>query len=408
MNPEREKISFQNHSGQQLSAWLDMPLGGRPHHFVLFAHCFTCSKNLSAVRHISEALTQNGYAVLRFDFTGLGESEGEFADTNFSSNVDDLIAAAEFLEKEYKAPSMLIGHSLGGVAVIFAAARLPSVKAVVTIGAPADPVHISRLVQDKREELDARGEAMVSVGGRPFRIKTQFLRDLESNKMSSVLPELKRPILIMHDPFDTIVGIDNARMLFEMAKHPKSFISLDGAGHLLPKEEDSRYAGKIISTWALRYLPQAEKSDLETNLQVLTRIGKEKYITEIKAGRHSCLADEPREFGGRDAGPSPYDLLIAALGACTSMTLRMYADIKEWPLEEVRVHLKYDKIHAADCRQCEQKEGGKIDFIQRDIELEGDLDEKQRQRLLEIANRCPVHKTLTKGVIEVHTELRES
>ncbi len=406
MSPDRKKISFQNRSGQTLSAWLDMPLDGQPHHFVLFAHCFTCGKNLSAVRHISEALTQNGYAVLRFDFTGLGESEGDFADTNFSSNVDDLIDAAAFLEREYRAPGMLIGHSLGGAAVIFAAAKLPSVKAVVTIGAPADPLHISHLVQDSRKELEARGEATVSVGGKPFRIKSQFLHDLESNKMRSVLPELERAILIMHDPFDKIVGIDNARMLFEMAKHPKSFISLEGAGHLLPESADSLYVGKMISVWALRYLPQAEEPRLHTDLQVLTRIRKEKYLTEIRAGRHSCLADEPKEFGGRDAGPSPYDLLIAALGACTSMTLRMYADLKEWPLEEVRVHLKYDKVHAEECGKCEQKEGGKIDYIQREIEVIGALDEKQRQRLLEIANRCPVHKTLTRGVIEVHTELR--
>jgi putative redox protein len=261
-------------------------------------------------------------------------------------------------------------------------------------------------VEDQKKDIQKSGVAKVNIGGRPFTIKKQFLKDLESNKMETVLPRLKKTILIMHDPLDKVVGVENARHLYQLAKHPKSFLSLDGAGHLMKNPEDSRYAGEVMAVWAKRYLPSDEKEHLGTDKDVVTRIRREKYVTDIRAGNHGLLGDEPKSHGGKDAGPSPYDYLMAALGSCTAMTLRMYADRKKWDLDEVRVHLSHQKIHAEDCEDCESKDG-KIDRIEREIEVEGTLDDKQRQRLLEIANRCPVHRTLTEYEINVRSRLRE-
>ncbi len=388
-----EKLTFENRDGVRLSARLDLPADGPPLAYALFAHCFTCSKNLKAVGHINQALTRRGIAVLRFDFTGLGESEGDFADTNFSSNIEDLIDAAGFLEETREAPRILIGHSLGGAAVLQAAAALASVRAVATIGAPYDPAHVTHLFEDAADEIVASGEARVSLAGRSFTIKKQFLDDLEAQRVDRNLRDLGRALLIFHSPVDRIVGVDNAALIFQAARHPKSFVSLDQADHLLTNEADSRYIGEVLAAWAGKYIgaaPAAASDDGHESV-VVARVGESGYMTDIIAQGHSLVADEPTSHGGTDRGPSPYGLLSAALGACTSMTLRMYADRKQWPLEGVVTRLKHAKVHAEDCAECESKTG-KIDRIERRIELLGDLDDDQKKRLMEIADRCPVHR----------------
>jgi uncharacterized OsmC-like protein/alpha/beta superfamily hydrolase len=397
------RVTFKGSQGHQLAAKLDLPVDKKPLACALFAHCFTCSKDLQAVRNISLGLTQKGVAVLRFDFTGLGRSEGEFAETNFSSNVEDLIAAANYMSGELDAPQLLIGHSLGGAAVLMAGLKIDSVKAVVTIGAPAEPVHVKHLFKEKEEEIEKKGEATVNLGGRPFTIKRQFINDLKQAG-KDLAKGLKKALLVMHSPQDQTVGIENARLIYDAAMHPKSFITLDGADHLLSRKEDAVYAGGIIAAWGERYLDLAEPEALQTEKQVAVRTSEEGYTTEIRAGQHRLIADEPESVGGANLGPSPYGLLSAALGACTSMTLRMYADRKGWPLKEVTVHLSHTKDYPEDASHSGEKKS-KIDVFEREIELEGDLNEEQRQRLLEIADRCPVHRTLH-GDVEVETELK--
>lgn len=402
-----EKVSFKNAQGDALAARLDLPVDSKPIACALFAHCFTCSKNLKAVGAISNALNRQGIAVLRFDFTGLGESEGDFADTNFSSNVDDLVAAADYMAANMEAPAILVGHSLGGAAVLQAAHRISSVKAVATIGAPASPKHVAHLVEDSRDDIEAHGQATVTIAGRSFTIKKQFLDDLDATRMEKSIRELDRALLIFHGPLDQVVGIENAADIFKAAKHPKSFVSLDEADHLLTNETDSDFVGTVLGAWSRKYIgaPREMREEVhpEDN-EVVARTGQG-LRTEIMAGGHGLVADEPESLGGTNTGPTPYDLLSAALGACTSMTLRMYADHKGWPLEEATVYLKHTKIHAEDCAHCETKEG-KIDRITRELEVKGDLDEAQRKRLTEIANRCPVHRTLHRE-IDVPTSLRD-
>lgn len=400
-----QKVAFPNRSGIEIVARLDLPVDGKISACALFAHCFTCNKNLTAVRNISRSLTQQGIAVLRFDFTGLGESEGDFADTNFSSNVEDLLDAAAYLEKQLEMPQILIGHSLGGAAVMFAAAKLQEVRAVVTIGAPANPQHVQHLFKGKLEDL-APGEAVeVNIGGRGFKLKRQFVEDLHTKDMPSLLKQLRKATLIMHAPHDTTVGIENAREMYQHLMHPKSFVSLDGADHLLSNKADSLYVGSVIAAWVQRYLPEPPEEDsLTTEKQVAVRIGTEKYVTEVKAGKHSLIADEPKSVEGKDLGPSPYELVAAGLGACTAMTLRMYADRKKWDLQEVTVHLSHIRAHAPDS-QNSGKPTSMMSTFERELELEGNLDEKQLARLMEIADRCPVHRTL-EGDIHIQTSLR--
>jgi putative redox protein len=396
-----KRLEFKNKDEQTLSARLDLPVDGKPLAYALFAHCFTCSKNIKAIAHISRALTRAGLAVLRFDFTGLGESEGDFADTNFSSNVDDLIVAADFLESNYEAPKILIGHSFGGAAVLQAAARISTSTAVVTIAAPADPQHVKHALGSVTETIQNRGEADVKLGGRTFKIKKQFLDDLEFVNMKATLQNLNKALLVLHSPVDETVAIENAAQIFQAARHPKSFISLDKADHLLSNPGDSLYVGSVLAAWALKYVnaPQkAEPQSDKTDNQVITRIGKSGYATDIMAEGHSLVADEPISSGGTNLGPAPYGYLMAALGACTAMTLRMYSDHKQWPLDGVTVKLNHQKIYAADCETCETKEG-KLDQIEREIELSGPLDDSQKTRLLQIANRCPVHRTLHSEII---------
>ena len=353
------QVSFPGSAGDTLSGRLDLPPDGKPIGCALFAHCFTCSKDLHAARNISRALTQQRIAVLRFDLAGLGRSEGEFADTDFSSNIEDLVAAAGFMEREWEAPAILIGHSLGGAAIICAAERIPSARGVVTIGAPFDPRH------------------------------EEALRDLS------------RALLIFHSPVDQTVGIENAAGIYTAARHPKSFVSLDQADHLLTDERDSCYVGRMIAAWAERYLPAPPPptlAELREGFRVVTRTGSEGFRTEIMADHHGLVADEPVAIGGADTGPTPYDLLMAGLGACTGMTLQMYARRKKWPLESATVHLRHNRMHAEDCESCEEQDDARMDRIQRVIEVSGALDEEQRARLLEIADRCPVHRTLEVGV----------
>ena len=404
-----EKVQFTNTEGQKLSARLELPIDRHPHAYALFAHCFTCNKNLSAVRNISRSLAQKGFGVIRFDFTGLGESEGDFADTNFSSNIQDLVTAARFVEEEYGAPRLLIGHSLGGAAVLRAAYELDTVEAVATIGAPFDPEHVTHLFGESQEKIDEQGYAEVTIGGRPFTVKKQFLEDIQANKMIDRIKDLGKALLIMHSPQDRVVAIENAAKIYHAAWHPKSFITLDGADHLLSNKADSMYAGQMIAAWTSRYIPSPSKDQLKAEKEVSVRLRREDdFTTDIMVRKHSLIADEPERVGGNDFGPTPYDLVSAGLGACTAMTLHMYARRKKWPLEEVKVHLEHYKDYAKDLKDCanEEAQNSKIDHFDRLIEVEGDLDEAQRARLLEIANRCPVHRTMH-NPIEVNTWLKE-
>ncbi len=398
-------LTFPNQAGLQLAAKLDLPLGERPRAFAIFAHCFTCGKNLRGARNISQALTMEGFAVLRFDFSGLGESDGAFFDSNFSTNVQDIYAAAAYLAAEHEAPRLLVGHSLGGAAVLLAGGSIDSVQAIATVGAPAQPAHIKQLFATLEARIHAEGEAKVEIAGRPFVLRRQFLEDLDTTDLGENIAKLKKALLILHSPQDQTVGDENAREIYQAARHPKSILSLDQADHMLMKKGDALYTGRMIGQWATRYLDLSEGAPLTTDRQAAVRTGPVGYTTDIRTGQHTLLADEPAEVGGDDLGPSPYDLLLAGLGACTSTTLRMYADRKGWPLKEVRVHLEHYKDYPADQGQSEHGDT-KLDHIDRVIEIEGDLDHTQRQRLLEIADRCPVHRTLH-SEIRVQSSLRE-
>jgi uncharacterized OsmC-like protein/alpha-beta hydrolase superfamily lysophospholipase len=398
-----ERLEFSNAKGEKLAALLDLPLG-KPAAFALFAHCFTCGKDNLAAKRIAERLAMCGIGVLRFDFTGLGTSEGEFADTHFSSNVDDLVAAADYLRTARGAPAILIGHSLGGAAVLAAAHRIADARAVVTIAAPCDPAHVAGLFKENVDKIREQGEVEVSLAGRPFRIKREFLDDISEQRITERVANLRKALLIFHSPTDDTVSIDNASRIFLAAKHPKSFVSLAGADHLLGKKSDAVYVANVIAAWAERYLEEhVERNDeqIEAGTVLVRETGNGKFQQEILSGPHRFLADEPVKVGGLDSGPGPYDLLLAGLGACTSMTLRLYADGKKLPLKRVSVRLTHNKIHAEDCLSCETKEG-MVDRIDRTITFEGALDAEQRKRLLEIADKCPVHRTL-KSEIDIRT-----
>jgi putative redox protein len=387
-------VRFPGAHGAQLAARLDLPSAQAPHAYVLFAHCFTCSKDTKATSLVAEALAEQGLATLRFDFTGLGGSEGEFANTDFSSNVGDLVAAARWLEAQHEAPSLLVGHSLGGAAVLAAASQMPSVRAVATINAPSDPAHLGKLFAGREDEIREKGEAQVDLAGRRFTIRREFLDDIAMQKIAHAVANLRRALLVMHAPADTVVSVDHASAIVLAARHPKSFVSLDTADHLLTRREDARYAAAVLAAWASRYLPVAPAAEPGPRSTVVVRETKRgKFQQRVTIGPHTLFADEPVDAGGMDSGPTPYDLLLAGLGACTAMTVRLYADAKGLPLTSVGVDLTHSKVYAADCAECETKDG-RIDRIERVVRLDGDLDEAQRAKLLEIANKCPVHRTL--------------
>ena len=400
------KVSFKNKNQELLAGRLELPKNRQPHNFALFAHCFTCNKNLNAVRNIGRALTDAGFGVLRFDFTGLGESDGDFENTNFSGNVDDLIVAATFLKENYMAPTLLIGHSLGGAAVIFAAAQIPSVKAVAVINSPSNPSHIMHLLKSSAGEIIQNGKAVVNLAGRDFTIKKQFLDDLKDKPLTEVVSDFGKALLILHSPQDTTVGIKNAEEIFKAARHPKSFVSLDGADHLLSKKADSQYVGNVIAGWASRYVDIPAEEELLSAKEVVASLDSEdKFTTNLKLGDHYFIADEPTDFGGNNFGPSPYQYLSAGLAACTAMTIQMYARRKKWEVLNVTVHINHNKDYALDCENCEN-DSAKIDTFTREITLEGSLSAEQKKRLLEIADKCPVHKTLH-SVTQIMTKLIE-
>ncbi len=396
MTDRSEKLTFSGARGDTLAARLDLP-ESKPTAFALFAHCFTCSKDIFAARRISRGLADRGIAVLRFDFTGLGASDGDFANTNFSSNVGDLLAAAQHLRQHFEAPQILVGHSLGGAAILSAAPDIEEARAVVTIGAPSEPAHVAHLLADKNAEIEARGEAEVVLAGRKFRIQKQFLEDIAESKLRARIAGIGKALLVFHAPLDSVVGIDNATKIFVAAKHPKSFVSLDGADHLLSRHADADYVADVLAAWAMRYVKQAEEETADAEPRhgavIVAETPRGKFTQSIIAGRHELVADEPKSVGGLDLGPSPYDFLLAALGSCTSMTLRLYADRKGWPLEKVTVELRHAHVHAKHCEDCESTHG-KVDLIDRDVHIEGPLDDEQRSRLLEIADKCPVHRSL--------------
>jgi uncharacterized OsmC-like protein/alpha/beta superfamily hydrolase len=402
-----QRTTFPGHAGHELAAQLELPAQA-PRAYALFAHCFTCGKDSLAAVRISRALAAQGVAVLRFDFTGLGGSGGEFANSNFSSNVADLVRAADYLRETHQAPALLVGHSLGGTAVLAAAREIPETVAVATLAAPAEPEHVARQFGAAEAVLETQAEVAVELGGRAFTIQRQFLDDVRGARIDACIANLGAALLVMHSPADAIVGIDSASRIFKLASHPKSFVSLGQADHLLGDQADADYVAAVLAAWASRYLPAPAAGagaapELDAGEVEVRETGAGTYTQLVTGGRHQWLADEPRNVGGDDAGPGPYDLLLAALGACTSMTLRMYADRKRWPLTGVRVTARHARVHAEDCEDCESGDA-RIDEIRRSIALEGALDDGQRQRLLEIADRCPVHRTLT-GDIRIHSTL---
>ncbi|TGG92452.1 alpha/beta fold hydrolase [Natronospirillum operosum] len=409
MSPQRQKLTFENAQGQALSGLLELP-AGPVLGYALFAHCFTCGKDIRSASRIARTLAGQGIATLRFDFTGLGSSDGDFANTNFSSNVEDLVAAADYLKAHHEAPTMLIGHSLGGAAVLAAAAQVPSAKAVITIGAPSEPGHVAHLFDGAREEIEQEGEANVSLAGRPFRIRRQFLEDIEAHNLARHIRNLRRPLLIFHAPMDQTVSIDEAAVIYQHAMHPKSFVSLDDADHLVTRDADAAYIADTLAAWVKRYLEvDSTPGDRPVVQQghVLVTEQDEAFTRHVYADEHHWLADEPTAMGGKNLGPDPYEHLLAALGTCTSMTIRMYANRKQWPVEDIQVSLTHDREHCADCEASglPTDSQGRIDVIRRTVQINAPkLNEEQHQRLLEIADRCPVHKTLT-NTIRIETNV---
>ncbi|HUH27641.1 alpha/beta fold hydrolase [Gelidibacter sp.] len=400
------KLNIQNAKGLQLQAYLELPPNQKPNNFAIFAHCFTCSSSLKPVINISRALTAHGFGVVRFDFTGLGQSEGEFADSHFSANVEDLLAVNEYLNEHYEAPSLLVGHSLGGAAVIVAASQLDNVKAVATIGAPATTEHVKKHFSHQFDEIAQKGDVKVNIGGRPFKINQKFVDDFDKTDLPQITKKLRKPLLIMHAPFDKVVGIDNAQKLFINAFHPKSFISLNDADHLLLNEKDSNYVGNLIGAWVQGYFDTSNHTILDTKGEQLVghlNLLENNFTTTIQTENHSFIADEPKSFGGDDYGPSPYDYLSAGLAACTVMTLKLYAQRKKWDLQEVFVYITYSKKHSEDLMQGLDKPA-RFDHLLKKLKFVGNLDDAQQERLKEIASRCPVHRTLLSEIV-IETEI---
>lgn len=391
-----ETVTFKGAGGHTLSGRLERP-AGVPRAWAVFAHCFTCSKESAAAVRVSRALAAHGFAVLRFDFGGIGASGGDFLTATFSSNVDDLVAAADYLRTEHGRPALLIGHSLGGAAVLAAAGKIEDALGVVTISAPADVAHVEQNFAGAVQEIEAHGAAAVKLGGKMFTISREHLRDFRNQPQAKRIASLRKALLVLHAPTDDLVGIDNATAIFMSARHPKSFVSLDNADHFLTRPEDAAYAADVIAGWSARYIPKPALKAHPEGAVVAEETGQGPYTNVIRSGAHILTADEPVDVGGDDTGPSPYDLLAASLAACKSMTMRMYARQKKWDVGRIAVSVKHDKVHAKDCVDVETREG-KIDKFAVSIAIEGDLDETQRDRLIEISGKCPVHKTLNSEV----------
>ncbi len=393
---KRFKLNIPNSKGRILNAHIELPANQKPKFYAIFAHCFTCTSSLSAVKNISRSLTNYGFGVVRFDFTGLGRSEGEFQESHFSGNVADLIAVNNYISTNYQTPSLLVGHSLGGAAVIVAASKLSNIKAVATVGAPADVHHVTHLFSHGINEVEKKGEVAVNIGGRPFKINKDFVEDFSKTDLPNIVKTLKKPLLLMHSPTDKVVGINNAEKIYQSAHHPKSFVTLDNADHLLMNSKDSLYAGNIIGTWAQRYFVKEEELVLDTNDEQSVghlNITEENFTTKIQIKNHSLIADEPIKVGGDDFGPTPYDYLNASLIACTAMTLKMYAQRKKWDLQEVFVYISHSKKTTEEL-QIKSEKFTSVDFFTKKLKLIGNLDDSQKKRLQEIASKCPVHKTL--------------
>lgn len=393
------KIKFTNRQGLELAGSLELPISAPPRAFALFAHCFSCTRHIRAAVYISRAMAEQGIAVLRFDFTGLGESEGDFADSSFSANIDDLLSAADWLAENYRAPELLVGHSLGGTAVLAAAMQLQSCRAVATINAPAEVKHVLHHMEEELAAIDRDGAALVNLGGQTFRITREFVDDIRNQQILHHLASMKAALLVMHTPGDNIVSIDDAQAIFTAARHPKSFVSLDQADHLLSNVRDAQYAGQLIVSWASLYLDNVDQAATEGSTEAVEGAivnGRlvDGFTCRVRAGKHHWIADEPEAMKGLDLGPDPYAHLCAALASCTVMTLNLYARHKTLPVVEVEAHVRHHRIHASDCEDCDSTDR-MIDQLERTIRITGDLDDKQRQRMLEIANRCPVHQTLT-------------
>ncbi|MBK1692064.1 bifunctional alpha/beta hydrolase/OsmC family protein [Ectothiorhodospira mobilis] len=403
MSPHQNPIRFTGAHGTQLSARLDLP-EGPPRAYALFAHCFSCSKDVLAAVRLSAALRSHGIALLRFDFTGLGNSQGDFSNTNFSSNLEDLRRAADYLRREHQAPQILIGHSLGGAAVLSVAEEIPEVRAVATINAPSDVAHVTHLFGETLETIKAQGTAEVSLAGRTFHIQKQFIEDLDNHQVLDKVARLRRPLMIFHSPQDPVVSVEHAAQIYKAAKHPKSFVSLDRVDHMLTRPEDANYVASLLTAWASRFLdpqqPAVKKGDV-----LSAENGAGDYAQTVQVGPHRLTADEPEDKGGNDLGPSPYELVMAGLGACSSITLRMYAQRKQWPLEHVAVRVHHDQVD--DPQAAPGTRPRKMDRFDREILLEGDLDAEQRKRLLQIADRCPVHRMLRSGAL-IESRLREA
>lgn len=403
---KRTLLNIQNEKGFQLQAYLELPANEKPKYYAIFAHCFTCNSSLKPVKNISRALTSHGFGVVRFDFTGLGKSEGEFADSYFSANVEDLLAVSNYMKEHYEAPSLLVGHSLGGAAVIVAASKLEQVKAVATIGAPATTEHVKKHFSHDIEEIDEKGDVEINIGGRPFKINQKFVDDFDKTDLPAITKKLRKPILIMHSPFDKVVGIENAHQLYHAAHHPKSFISLNDADHLLLESKDSFYVGNMIGAWVQGYFEIDENEMLDTEGEQLVahlNLVEDNFTTSIQTSKHSLIADEPESVGGDDFGPSPYDFLSAGLAACTSMTLKLYAERKKWDLQEVYTYVTYSRKHSEDLKS-DIDNPANYDHLLKKLKFIGDLDDAQKQKLKEIASKCPVHRTLLSD-ISIETEL---
>ncbi len=406
MPATKQKVEFTGSQGNALAGLLETP-ADKPHAYVLFAHCFTCGKDIAAASRVARELVSRGFAVFRFDFTGLGSSDGDFANTNFSSNIQDLVLAASFLRESYEAPSLLIGHSLGGTAVLNAARLIPETRGLVTIGSPASAEHVAKQFACDIESIERDGEATVSLAGREFTIKKQFVDDIREHQHTR-LNDLKLATLVMHSPIDNVVSITEAEKIYVAARHPKSFVSLDNADHLLSRKTDANYVAETIAAWASRYISTNSTAQPSTKVaagEVTVKERDRKFTQDVFTDSHHWVADEPISIGGKNLGPDPYEQLLAALGTCTTMTVRMYAERKKWPVDKVSVTLKHSRKHGDDCAQCDE-EHPRIDLITRSVTITGDLDDQQRQRLLEIADKCPVHRTLHNKLV-VETALVE-